>query len=42
MVIFGPLGDTIKLDYIMIATGAGMILLGMITLTDKKLREAGK
>jgi DHA3 family macrolide efflux protein-like MFS transporter len=42
MVIFGPLGDTIKLDYIMIATGAGMIMLGMITLTDKKLREAGK
>jgi DHA3 family macrolide efflux protein-like MFS transporter len=42
MVVFGPLGDAVKLDYLMIATGAGMVLLGLVTLLDKELREAGK
>jgi DHA3 family macrolide efflux protein-like MFS transporter len=42
MVVFGPLGDVVKLDYLMIATGAGMIILGLYTLSDKKLLEAGR
>jgi DHA3 family macrolide efflux protein-like MFS transporter len=42
MVVFGPLGDAVKLDYLMIATGAGMVLLGLFTLLDKELREAGR
>jgi DHA3 family macrolide efflux protein-like MFS transporter len=41
MVLFGPLGDVVKLDYLMIATGAGMVLLGLYTLSDRKLRDAG-
>jgi DHA3 family macrolide efflux protein-like MFS transporter len=41
MVLFGPLGDVVKLDYLMIATGAGMVLLSLYTLSDRKLRDAG-
>jgi DHA3 family macrolide efflux protein-like MFS transporter len=42
MVVFGPLGDVIKIDYLMIATGIGMILMSLYVFTDRKLLDAGK
>lgn len=41
MVVFGPLGDVIPLDYLMIGTGIGTILLGAYVLFDKVVVEAG-
>ncbi|MDR0854470.1 MAG: MFS transporter [Clostridiales Family XIII bacterium] len=42
MVLFGPLGDVIKIDFLMIGTGIGMAILSLYTLSDRKLRDAGR
>ncbi|NLD20280.1 MAG: MFS transporter [Clostridiales bacterium] len=42
MVIFGPLGDIIPLDYIMIGTGMGTVILGVYVIFDRIMREAGE
>lgn len=42
MVVFGPLGDAIPLDYLMIGSGAGTIVLGMYVCFDRKMKEAGE
>jgi DHA3 family macrolide efflux protein-like MFS transporter len=42
MCLFGPLGDIIKIDYLLIATGVLMVILSIIVATDKLLRKAGE
>ncbi|MDR0922296.1 MAG: MFS transporter [Lactobacillales bacterium] len=42
MVMFGPLGDIININIIMIGSGIGLILLEVYVFTDKILREAGE
>jgi DHA3 family macrolide efflux protein-like MFS transporter len=42
MLIFGPLADTISIDYLLIGTGIVMALLAIPFVTSKVLREAGK
>jgi DHA3 family macrolide efflux protein-like MFS transporter len=41
MLFFGPLGDIININYIMIGTGTVMLFLGMVFFVSKILREAG-
>ena len=41
MLIFGPLGDRVAIDYLMIGTGIGTIILGLYLIFDKVLIEAG-
>ena len=41
MLFFGPLGDIININYIMIGTGAVMLFLGTIYFVNKTLRTAG-
>ncbi|MDR1762239.1 MAG: MFS transporter [Bacteroidales bacterium] len=40
MLFFGPLGDVININYIMIGTGIMMLLLGTLFFVNKTLREA--
>jgi DHA3 family macrolide efflux protein-like MFS transporter len=42
MLFFGPLGDVININYIMIATGIVMFLLGTLFFIVKTLRGAGQ
>ncbi|MDR2047022.1 MAG: MFS transporter [Clostridiales bacterium] len=42
MVLFGPLGDAISIDYIFIATGALMLLSGLLLNFSKTMRKAGE
>jgi DHA3 family macrolide efflux protein-like MFS transporter len=39
MVLFGPLADVIKIEYIMIATGVLIGILGIYIFTNKKLMD---
>ncbi|MDR0794858.1 MAG: MFS transporter [Tannerella sp.] len=41
MLFFGPLGDVININYIMMGTGAVMFFLGIPFFISKTLREAG-
>ncbi|GBR75049.1 MFS transporter macrolide efflux protein [Candidatus Termititenax aidoneus] len=41
MLIFGPLADTVKIDFLLIGTGLVMALLAIPYLASKKLRAAG-
>ncbi len=41
MLFFGPLGDIININYIMIGTGTVMMLLGISFFISKTLKEAG-
>jgi DHA3 family macrolide efflux protein-like MFS transporter len=42
MVIFGPLGDVVTIDFLLIVTGAGIVVLGLMIASSKTLREVGK
>lgn len=42
MVVFGPLGDMVSIDTIMIVCGAATILVALYCLIDKKMMEAGR
>jgi DHA3 family macrolide efflux protein-like MFS transporter len=42
MVIWGPLGDVINIDWMMIGTGIGLFMIGFVFLFDKTLLEAGE
>ncbi|NLM07639.1 MAG: MFS transporter [Clostridiales Family XIII bacterium] len=42
MLFFGPLGDVIPIEWILIATGLLMVIEGFILLGNKALLEAGK
>lgn len=42
MLIFGPLGDKISIDLIMIITGACTVVISIYFVLDKKLMEAGR
>jgi DHA3 family macrolide efflux protein-like MFS transporter len=41
MLFFGPLGDIININYIMMGTGAVMLSLGIAYFFNKTLRDAG-
>ena len=41
MLLFGPLADSVSIDYILIATGLLLTLLYIPMMTSKTLREAG-
>jgi DHA3 family macrolide efflux protein-like MFS transporter len=41
MLFFGPLGDIININYIMMGTGTVMLVLGMAFFVNKTWREAG-
>lgn len=42
MLFFGPLADVININYILIGTGAVMLLIGTLYFFSKTLREAGR
>jgi DHA3 family macrolide efflux protein-like MFS transporter len=42
MLFFGPLADSISLDFILIGTGMLIFLLGIPFLISRQLREAGR
>jgi DHA3 family macrolide efflux protein-like MFS transporter len=42
MVLFGPLGDVIAIDYLLIATGIGTLFLGLYVFLSRTLMEAGR
>jgi DHA3 family macrolide efflux protein-like MFS transporter len=42
MVVFGPLGDVVSLNYIFMGTGAMILLLGFVLGGNKTLMQAGK
>jgi len=42
MTIWGPLADAVKIDWLMIASGSGLLITSSIFIIDKTLREAGR
>jgi DHA3 family macrolide efflux protein-like MFS transporter len=42
MLIFGPLADLVKIEWLLLATGAAMLAHGLFALGDRKLMEAGE
>jgi MFS transporter, DHA3 family, macrolide efflux protein len=42
MIVFGPLADSLRIEYMLIATGAGIFLLGFFLLGSPVLMAAGK
>jgi DHA3 family macrolide efflux protein-like MFS transporter len=42
MAFFGPLGDIVKIEYLLIVTGIIMFASGFAILASKTLKEAGK
>jgi DHA3 family macrolide efflux protein-like MFS transporter len=42
MLIFGPLGDVISIDWLLVGSGAVVMLLAIPFLTDKVMRRIGK
>jgi DHA3 family macrolide efflux protein-like MFS transporter len=41
MLIFGPLADVISVDWLLVGTGAGIIVLGACLMASRTLRQAG-
>jgi DHA3 family macrolide efflux protein-like MFS transporter len=41
MLIFGPLADVVSIDWLLIGTGVGIMLLGICVVASKTLRQAG-
>jgi len=42
MLIFGPIADIIRIEWLLIGSGAMIFLLGFFLIGDKSLVEAGK
>ncbi len=42
MLVFGPLADSLRIEYMLVATGAGIFLLGFSLLGSKVLMAAGR
>jgi len=42
MVFWGPLGDIVSIDYLLISTGVGMSMLVFPIILSKEIREAGR
>jgi DHA3 family macrolide efflux protein-like MFS transporter len=41
MVLFGPLADILHINWIFIGTGIVLVVLGLLVLGSRTLREAG-
>ncbi|MDR1014892.1 MAG: MFS transporter [Coriobacteriales bacterium] len=41
MVVFGPLADVVSIDWLLVGTGAGIMLLGACVVASRTLRQAG-
>jgi DHA3 family macrolide efflux protein-like MFS transporter len=41
MLIWGPLGDKIPIDWLLIGTGAFLFFMGFVCVIDKTLLKAG-
>jgi MFS transporter, DHA3 family, macrolide efflux protein len=41
MLVFGPIADRLRIEWLLLATGAAMVLLAIFTLANKRLIEAG-
>lgn len=41
MVLWGPLGDRVSIDWILIGTGVGILMMGFVFIFDKTLLMAG-
>jgi DHA3 family macrolide efflux protein-like MFS transporter len=41
MLVFGPLADALRIEWILLGTGAVMLFLGLRVLANKRLMEAG-
>jgi DHA3 family macrolide efflux protein-like MFS transporter len=41
IMFFGPLADVVNIDYLMIGTGAAIVVLGGLYLSSRTLRRAG-
>jgi DHA3 family macrolide efflux protein-like MFS transporter len=39
MVVFGPLGDVVAIDWLLVATGAAIIVICPVIAADRKVRE---
>lgn len=42
MLVFGPIADVVKIEWMLIGTGLGMVVAGMLMLGNKVLVEAGE
>jgi DHA3 family macrolide efflux protein-like MFS transporter len=42
MIVFGPLSDVIKIEWLLVVTGILMVLEGLFMVSNKVLLEAGK
>lgn len=42
MLLFGPLADALKIEWILLATGAGMLFLSLLAFGDRRLLEMGE
>ena len=42
MLVFGPLADIIRIEYMLIGTGLLLLIQGLCLLANKALVEAGK
>lgn len=42
MLIFGPIADRIRIEWLLLGTGAVMLILAALTLANKRLIEAGE
>jgi DHA3 family macrolide efflux protein-like MFS transporter len=42
IMVFGPLADVVAIDWLMIGSGAGIVVLGAFYLASRTLREAGR
>ena len=42
IMVFGPLADVVSIDYLMIGTGAAIVILGGIYLSNRTMRSAGE
>ncbi len=42
MLIFGPIADRVRIEWLLLGTGAVMVLLAFLTLANKRLMEAGE
>jgi DHA3 family macrolide efflux protein-like MFS transporter len=41
MTVWGPLADVVRIDWLLIVSGTGILGIGAFFISDKILREAG-
>jgi DHA3 family macrolide efflux protein-like MFS transporter len=42
MLIFGPIADAVRIEWLLIGTGLAMSIMGLLMLGDRVMIEAGR